>query len=180
MAAPFYYKGKGGELVRALKFGGERGAGLFLARAMARSARAASLPLGEGALLVPVPLHPKKLRKRGIHQARFLAEQVGRMTGTRVMELLARVRETLPQGDPFNPSREKNVAGAFVPRGWRVPRKLEGRAVVLVDDVATSGATARECRRVLLRAGASSVDLLAACRARHRPALSLRGPGTWP
>ncbi len=154
--------------MRALKFGVEKGAGLFLGAAMARAGRAAGLPLGPGGLLVPVPLHRKKLRKRGIHQARFLAEEVGRRTGTPVSDVLARTRETLPQGDPLNPSREKNVAGAFGPAGRRARSRVGGRAVILVDDVATSGATARECRRVLRGMGALSVDLLAACRARVR------------
>ncbi len=167
VAAPFFYRGAGGELVRALKFGMERGAGLFLGAAMARAGRAAGLPLGPGCLLVPVPLHRKKLRRRGIHQARFLAEEVGRRTGTPVADLLVRTRETLPQGDPLNPSRKKNVAGAFAPAGKRARARGAGRKVVLVDDVATSGATARECRRVLLRMGAASVDLLAACRVRE-------------
>ena len=169
VAAPFFYGGAGGELVRALKFGGERGAGIFLGAAMTRAGRAAGLfREREGAppLLVPVPLHRKKLRRRGRDQARFLAEEVGRRTGLSAVPLLARIRETRPQGDLRTYSRERNVAGAFAPGSPGRIRRARGARVILVDDVATSGATARECRRVLLRLGVLSVDLLAACRAR--------------
>jgi len=176
VAAPFFYEGTGGELVRALKFALRKDAGLFLGASMARAARAAGLPLGREALLVPVPLHPGKRRRRGIHQAWFLADRVGRRTSTPLSEALVRVRDTLPQGDPLNPSREKNVAGAFAPRGGRAERRVRGRRVILVDDVATSGATARECRRVLLSMGAASVDLLAACRVRTRRLVYVASP----
>ncbi len=180
VAAPFFYRGAGGELVRALKFEGRKGAGIFLGAAMVRAARAASLPLGPGCLLVPVPLHPRKRRKRGIHQAGFLAEEVGRRTGAPVLEALSRRRDTLPQGDPLNPSREKNVAGAFAPRGRKARKLAPGKAVILVDDVATSGATARECRRVLLGMGAASVDLLVACRVREPRSTRATRAGTGP
>lgn len=168
VAAPFLYSETGGALVRALKFRRDAGAGLFLGRAMARAARAAGLPLGPQALLVPVPLHPRKLRRRGIHQAFELARAVGARTRTPVCEALQRTRETQAQGLVGRGTRSANVAGAFAPARPARRGALLGRMVVLVDDVATSGATARECRRVLREGGAASVDLLAAC---------LAGPG---
>jgi len=164
VAGAFLYRGGGGELVRALKFGGRLEAGLFLARAMARAGRVAAIPRGRGVLYVPVPLHPAKRRRRGLHQSRFLAECLARSTGGRPLDALERIRDTPPQGDPGVLSREANVRDAFAPAGRRA-RVVAGAAVVLVDDVTTSGATARECARLLRRLGARSVDLLAACLA---------------
>ncbi len=72
--------------------------------------------------------------------------------------MLCRTRETLPQADPRVLSRARNVEGAFVTRR---PRVIEGRHVVLVDDVVTSGATARSCVRELRNGGAAEVTVAA-------------------
>jgi predicted amidophosphoribosyltransferase len=74
---------------------------------------------------------------------------------------MARLRVTLPQGDPRVRSREGNVGSAFAVRR---KQEIVGRSVVLVDDVLTSGATARECASALLEAGATRVGLVTACR----------------
>jgi ComF family protein len=132
------------------------GAGAF-ARWMARAG--ADL-LKDADLLVPVPLHRWRLLARRYNQAALLANAVGRLSGVRVEPtLLLRGRRTVPQGHLGHDARARNVKGAFrLAEGLR-PR-LEGRRVVLVDDVLTSGATVEECARVLLRGGAASVDVL--------------------
>lgn len=161
-AAPWRYAGTGGALVRRFKLDGDAAAGRFVARAMADAARLQAGPDWAGAAIVPVPLHGARLRQRGFDQTAWLAHRLARALGMRCcIGALARRRATPPQGDPRVGSREANVADAFVARRVRALRR---RRVVLVDDVFTSGATARECARVLLAAGAREVALLTACR----------------
>lgn len=161
--APLRYRGTGGDLVRRAKFQHDRAALRFLAREMAGSLEAWARGPGRRALLVSVPLHRRKLRARGLDQAAALAEAVGDRLGLRFAPgAMVRHRDTLPQGDVRVTSRAGNVFGAF---GVARPRRLDGRQVVLVDDVRTSGSTALECARVLRAAGVRSVALLTAAQA---------------
>jgi ComF family protein len=113
-------------------------------------------------LLIPVPLHRRRLQSRGFNQALLLAQafpeaQVGR-------ETLARVRYTVPQVGLNPKERRDNVHRAFaVPR----PAEVKGMNVLLVDDLFTTGATVRECARVLRRAGARRVEVLTVARVKH-------------
>jgi len=160
LLAPFRFVGTGGRLVRRFKLDGDAEAGRLLARAMADRLRAAGL--GQRAVLVPVPLHRARRRRRGFDQAAWLARRIARKLGHRDGEgVLARDRATLPQGDPRVLSRTANLRGAFV---VRCPERVVGRTVVLVDDVFTTGATARACARLLRQAGARAVVVLVACR----------------
>lgn len=161
-AAPFRFAGAGGALVRRFKLDGDASAGRWLARAMAQAWAPHAAGAGRKAVLVPAPLHAVRRRERGFDQAEWLARAVAARLGLGVAcGVLARRRATLPQGDPRVTSREGNVEGAFV-----VVRRrpILGRSVVLVDDVFTSGATARACAEVLLAAGAGEVAVLTACR----------------
>ena len=116
-------------------------------------------------LLVPVPLHRRRLFSRRYNQAALLAQTLGRLSGKRVMvDALARVRQTSPLAGQSPTERRQAVADAIRARPHRV-RALSGRRVVLVDDVLTTGATAGVCTEALLAAGAASVDVLAAARA---------------
>ena len=162
--APFRYAGSAGELVRRGKFQNDRGALAWLARAMTAAIADWVMAAGRRAVVVSVPLHPDKRRRRGIDQAAVLAELVAqRLDLAHLHGAMVRVRDTLAQGDVRVTSREQNVAGAF-----RVRRSLRmrGRVVVLVDDVVTSCSTARECARVLRKAGVREIVLLAAAVAR--------------
>ena len=127
-----------------------------------------------GGTLVPVPLHEARFRQRRYDQAALLAVALGRLWRQPVaLEWLERVRHTTRQVGLDEAGREANVAGAF-----RAPR-VEG-AVVLVDDVFTTGATAREATKVLLEAGASEVRVITVARARRenlaRAPYRLRAP----
>ena len=160
---PFRYAGTGGAIVRRLKFDGDPQAARLLRRAMADSARGAAHDSWRRAALVSVPLHKERLRQRGWDQAALLAEGLEEALGLAyIPRCLAREKPTLPQGDPRITNRDRNVAGAFALR--RVTA-IRGRDIVLVDDVLTSGSTARECCRVLRAGGAASVSLITAARA---------------
>ncbi len=113
--------------------------------------------------LVPVPLHPRRLRERGFNQALSLAKRIAKRCGVPVDYLsLKRVRWEKPQINLSRKERERNVRGAFAfyDRG-----KLSKNRVLLIDDVCTSGATVNECARVLMEAGTRRVDVLTLCRA---------------
>lgn len=106
------------------------------------------------ALLIPVPLHPQRVRERGYNQAALLAEHMGRALALPVDSAsLARIRPTPPQVGLTASQRRANVEDAFLCRG----RSLSGRAVCLIDDLYTTGATLDACAAALRSAGAQSV-----------------------
>jgi ComF family protein len=110
---------------------------------------------------VPVPLSRWRLLTRRFNQAAILALELSRATGLRVeTDALYRTRRTRPQVGLTRRERRQNVAGAFAVTE-RAALKVKGVRVLLIDDVITSGATAEACARVLRRAGAANVDVLA-------------------
>lgn len=149
--------------ILALKHGGRRDLAEPLGALLGRRLLAAATRAPD-ALLVPVPLHPLRRLERGYDQALLLARATGRALDLGVSRALLRRRMTLVQGAPGSPSRAANVRGAFRLDGSAAPSVVE-RSIWLVDDVVTSGATANECARVLRRAGARRVDVLALARA---------------
>jgi ComF family protein len=111
-------------------------------------------------LVVPVPLHRRRQRWRGFNQAELLGRVVAARTGLDLdQRLLRRRRSTIPQISQNGRQREENVRDAFI-----CQQGVEGRHVLLVDDVLTTGATIRECARTLRRAGAASVWALTFAR----------------
>lgn len=109
--------------------------------------------------VIPVPLSPQRLAERGFNQAWELARRVARALSLRAdAQMLARVIETPHQADLTRAERLRNLRAAFVVDA-RHAHALQGQRVALVDDVMTTGATADESARALLRAGASAVDL---------------------
>ena len=113
-------------------------------------------------LLIPVPLHVQRLRERGFNQSFLLVKEISRRTGIPYgKRILRKSRPTSPQVNLSGPEREKEVRGAFfVGEGGKVKEK----SILLVDDVYTTGATASECSRMLLAAGAERVDVLSLAR----------------
>jgi ComF family protein len=124
--------------------------GDLLTRAVAVHAAALA-----GCLVVPVPLHRSRLAARGFNQAALLAARVARRMGEPMLPLLlARERDTSQQAKLDRRARVENVAGAF---RVREPERVRGRAVLLVDDVRTTGATLGACSRALIEARARRV-----------------------
>ncbi len=158
--APFAYAGPARQVVLAFK-GGREAYSRPMAAAMAR---AAGPLLAPDSLLVPVPLHRWRLFERGFNQSLLLARELARLSGATLLpSALRRRRATQRTRGMGRARREREMAGAFdVSLGDRP--QLAGARVVLVDDVMTSGATARACAGVLRRAGAGQVDVLVFAR----------------
>jgi ComF family protein len=117
---------------------------------------------GEEPLLVPVPLHRSRLWQRGFNQAALVANELARATGHRSdPHLLRRVKRTPALRGMSLRQRRKVVAGAFQ---VDPSAELEGRTVVLIDDVLTTGSTANACARALRQAGASRVEFVSWAR----------------
>jgi ComF family protein len=158
MRSAAYYEGPLREIVHALKYGGRPS----LARPLAALMGAGGAGILEGAdAVVPVPLDPARLRRRGFNQARLLAEGLG----PPVLDALARTRPTPPQTGLPAARRHANVRDAFA-----VCRPVAGLTLVLIDDVATTGATLHACARALRAAGAREIRALTAARAAAPPA----------
>lgn len=127
-------------------------------------ARAGAALLRRAEVLVPVPLHRRRLFARRYNQAVLLAAELSRIAGVPVSrDALVRTKATASLGDSTADEREQEVAGAFTVRPSRKPF-LTGRQILLIDDVMTSGATANACVATLLEAGAVAVDVLVAAR----------------
>ncbi|MFM8979749.1 MAG: ComF family protein [Planctomycetia bacterium] len=157
------YRGVPRELVVALKFRARARAAQALARWLALSLEARALP---GDLLVPVPLSHRRLATRGFNQAEVLARHVGAALHVPLdAQALQRTRHGPPQSAQRPGQRRRGARGAFT----ALPGRVQGRCVIVVDDVLTSGATALACAHALARAGAAAVVLAAACRSEGHP-----------
>ncbi len=150
------YDGTLREIVHAFKYEGRRTLAAPLARLMAEAGREL---LATAAVAVPVPLHRRRERSRGFNQARDLALGLG----CPIADALTRTRATPSQTDLPAARRHANVRDAFAV-GPRSRAGIDGRVVVLVDDVSTTGATLEACARALKDAGAREVRALTAAR----------------
>lgn len=117
-----------------------------------------SIPASETFLLIPIPIHKKRLRRRGYNQSELIARAITKNDAGNIFELaskaLVRVRETKPQARSVKRvERLQNLRGAF----RADPALVRGKHIIIIDDVATTGATLSEARKALLSAGARSV-----------------------
>jgi len=135
-----------------------------LARPLGRLlAERCPLVIGEYSVIMPVPLHVSRLRWRGFNQSQLLARALARRAGVPMDAFsLERVRPTRPQVELDHAERQRNVRHAFQVRR---PARVRSQRILLVDDVYTTGATADECSRELMQAGAAVVDVLTLARA---------------
>ena len=160
------YEGSLRELVHLFKYNGVRPLAGTFGRLMAQA-----LPREKSFdVIVPMPLHWLKKWQRGFNQSSDLAREIGKKWNVPVRNVIRRKKTTRPQAGLTNAKRRANVSGAFqMTRG----KSLAGMRVLLVDDVVTTGATASACARVLKRAGAAHVALLALARTDRRQAVEL-------
>jgi ComF family protein len=162
IAAPFVYGGELAAALRRLKFGGRRDVARTLAPLLAP--HLAEVAAGCD-LIVPVPLHWRRMARRGFNQAALLVRHARTVSSPPVDQLsLRRVRATAPQTGLDARARRQNVAAAFAV-GSRRRARVAGRRVLLVDDIVTTGATMAAAAAALLAAGARSVDGFCAARA---------------
>jgi ComF family protein len=158
------YDGVARKLVHRLKYGDRVELSLTLGRMMARAGQEV---LADADLVVPVPLHWLRLWTRRFNQAAALAGVVSRLSGVPLeAHALRRRKRTRQQVGLSKAERAANMQGAFaVPRAMRPV--VQGKRVLLVDDVITTGSTANAASRILMRGGAASVDVLAFARTVH-------------
>lgn len=111
-------------------------------------------------MIIPIPLHPARYRNRGYNQAEVLAKELGKVLGILTEEsILIRTQKTDPQKKLAPGKRRRNLSGAFSVMEKR-KNLLEGRKILLVDDIYTTGSTIDEAARVLKKAGAEKVFYL--------------------
>ena len=159
--APDAYGAALADAIVRLKHGGRAETARVLAARI--SSRWPSPPV-ERAILVPIPLHALDLRARGYNQAALIAGRLARSWNTPVLDILRRTRRTGGQGGRDPAGRRAAVENAFELRR-RGCRRAGDRPVLLVDDVLTTGATAREATRVLRRGGIEVAAIVAAAKA---------------
>lgn len=157
--APFVYDKLMRESIARFKYGGRKEYAAFYAEEILRRCwKEAAYWKPE--VLVPIPLHPSRKRKRGFNQAQLVAERLSQKTGIPMdAGLLRRVKKTHAQKELSGRDRAANLRGAFSIRDEKVPYKK----ILLVDDIYTTGSTMDEAARMLLEHGAGSVYFLCIC-----------------
>jgi ComF family protein len=154
------------DAIHSFKYGGNLTLGEKLGRLMADHDYP-SFQIGDYTLIVPVPLHLRRLRQRGFNQSVVLAREIATRHGI-AMEFCAlkRIVDTESQAGLKKEERRANIRKAFsIPE----PGRVSGKHVLLVDDVYTTGSTLGECARTLLKGGAESVGALTLARAIQEP-----------
>ncbi|WP_031480519.1 ComF family protein [Maridesulfovibrio frigidus] len=155
-----YYYGPYDGLLRRLildwKFGNSFGYGSVLSQLAVVTAQ--EIPKeSHPDIIIPVPLHPSRLRKRGFNQSIVLGKSIAKALGTKFSDrALVRVRKTTPQTELSKNERAENMAKAFIADSSIIADKK----ILLIDDVYTTGATSRECTRTLYKAGAQRIEVL--------------------
>jgi len=161
--SPFRFAEVIREAIHQLKYRNLKAISPCLAGLLADYLQSSPLP---GEALVPVPLHPRRLRERGYNQSSFLARELGKLINLPVIEdCLVRVKEAQPQVRTATvEDRRKNVTDAFKCQNG----KVRGKQIILIDDVCTSGATLESCASALKSEGVTSVWGLTLAREIHK------------
>jgi competence protein ComFC len=145
-----YYR----ELVHRFKYGKKIPLGKRLGQRLGETINDDSI-FSKSDFLIPVPLHKSRYRERGFNQSEIIAEEISKATGLPFLkDMLKRKKNTKDQTNLSPQQREENVRGAFV---VTEPEMINGKKIILVDDVITTGATLSECARMLKQAGAEKI-----------------------
>ena len=152
------YEGVLKEAMHLLKFNKHRRLAKPLARLLA------DLDLPEADVIVPVPMHIRQLRQREFNQTALIANHLSRITGIPLeIDALKKIKETSAQIDVDRKERLRNLRKAFA-----ASESVQGQRMLLVDDVITTGATVRECARVLAKSGAIEITVIALARSKPK------------
>jgi ComF family protein len=150
------------DVIHKFKYGGKTAVGERLGKLMAEFPYP-DFSIMDYSLIIPVPLHPRRLRQRGFNQAVILAREISRRFSIALdFSSLKRVVFTGSQVSLTKEKRETNIKAAFAVAD---PGKITGQKIILVDDVLTTGSTAKECARTLLKHKAGQVAVLTLARA---------------
>jgi ComF family protein len=152
------YEGVLKEAIHLLKFNKHRRLAKPLALLLA------DLDLPEADVIVPVPMHIRQLRQREFNQTALIANHLSRITGIPLeIDALKKIKETSAQIDVDRKERLRNLQKAFA-----ASESVQGQRMLLVDDVITTGATVRECARVLAKSGAIEITVIALARSKPK------------
>ena len=160
----FEYRFPVDHLVRSFKDNHNLAAGYLLSSLTSRQIMDQLPPLGGDALILPVPLHWRTYRRRGFNQSWFIAQVLGKKLGLRAINPITKKRYSKPQKSLSLKERHSNLQDAFYVR-----QRFDGRRVLLVDDVITTGATVTSLSQQILDAGAADVIVLALARTPSAP-----------
>lgn len=151
--SPLTYDGETKKLIYSLKFGKKK----YIAETLGALMADEFLKSGMQAdIIVFVPMTEKEEKKRGFNQSELLAYEVGGRLNVPVLPALVKIKDTSAQKELHGKERAKNLEGAFA----CAFEQVKGRRLLIVDDIFTTGATANECAKVLLKAGAREVNVL--------------------
>lgn len=157
----FSYQGSVRSLLHRLKYASDSSAAATLAKLIEKTGVLADA--GSFEVIVPVPLHPSRLRRRGLNQALVLAKAIFAEEPEKIEpNMLIRVKNTVAQTRLSGSERRRNLHGAFAINPGAA---IAGKRICLVDDIFTTGTTVSECARMLKKCGAEAVDILTCARA---------------
>ena len=157
--SPLVYEGETRKIIYSLKFGRKKYLAQTLGALMADEFLKDNM---EADIIVYVPMTEAEEKKRGFNQSELLAEEVGRRLNIAVLPALVKIKETKAQKELGGKERAQNLEGAFA----CVFEQVNNRKILLIDDIFTTGATANECAKVLLKAKAREVNVLTAAVAK--------------
>lgn len=160
-AFAYEYHGPAGNMVRNLKYRGVLRLADIMSADMVQALKGID-PVGAD-MIVPVPMHPRRIKKRGYNQAEVLSQRLSEHLKIPCICALRRVRNTRQQARLSDQARLKNLKNAFIS-----DVSVNNKCILLVDDVCTTGGTAESCAEALRAAGAKNVFLLCFALAKHQ------------
>ncbi|MBE7016031.1 MAG: ComF family protein [Ruminococcaceae bacterium] len=170
VVSPFEYAGNLKKTVKLLKFGGQRLYGSVLGMMMS-DALLHKEKLRGFDMIVPVPLHGTRLKERGYNQSEFLSEELSKeLEVPLITDAIFRVRDTKRQSGLARQERVENVKSAF----YAAESAVKAKNILLVDDIFTTGETAKACGNALKDAGADRVICVALCKTPYKERIILR------